>query len=76
LRDSQAILVYLARKYAADSWLPTEPAAMAETISWLVVAENDALSHEGGISLERYPAIRAWVGRIKQLPGFISIPAL
>jgi len=35
-----------------------------------------ALGHEGGVSLEPYPAIRAWIGRIKQLPGFISMPAL
>jgi glutathione S-transferase len=136
LRDSQAILVYLARKYGGEPWLPTEPAAMAETVSWLMVAENEiargpndarlhdkfgydldahlarrkaerilslmeahlksrqwlvldrptiadiacmpylALGHEGGVSLEPYPAIRAWIGRIKQLPGFISMPAL
>jgi len=136
LRDSQAILVYLARKYGGERWLPTEPAAMAETVSWLMVAENEiargpndarlhdkfgydldvhlarrkaerilslmeahlksrqwlvldrptiadiacmpylALGHEGGVSLEPYPAIRAWIGRIKQLPGFISMPAL
>ena len=29
LRDSQAILVYLARKYGGESWLPTDPASMA-----------------------------------------------
>jgi glutathione S-transferase len=136
LRDSQAILVYLARKYGGDAWLPTEPAAMAKIVNWLMVAENEiargpnearlhdkfgfkldvaaareraarildlmeahlaknewlalgrptiadiacmpyiALSHEGGISLERYPSIRAWIGRIKALPGFITMPAL
>jgi glutathione S-transferase len=136
LRDSQAILVYLARKYGGDAWLPTEPAGMAEIVAWLMVAENEiargpndarlhdkfgfkldaaaarakaarildlmeahlvrndwlalgrptiadiacmpyiALSHEGGISLEPYPSIRAWVGRIKALPGFIAMPAL
>ena len=41
LRDSQAILVYLARKYGGERWLPTEPAAMAEVVSWLMVAENE-----------------------------------
>lgn len=41
LRDSQAIRVYLARKYGGEPWLPTEPAAMAETVSWLMVAENE-----------------------------------
>jgi glutathione S-transferase len=136
LRDSQAILVYLARKYGGEQWLPLEPAPMAEVISWLMVAENEiargpndarlhdkfgyqldvdlarkksgrilgllesrltthdwlaldrptiadiacmpyvALSHEGGVSLDPYPAIRAWIGRIKQLQGFIAMPAL
>jgi len=135
LRDSQAILVYLARKHGGDAWLPTEPAAMAKIVSWLMVAENEiargpndarlhdkfgfkldaaaarekgtrilglmeahlaknkwlaldrptiadiacmpyvALSHEGGMSLEPYPSVRAWIGRIKALPGFITMPA-
>jgi glutathione S-transferase len=136
LRDSQAILVYLARKYGGDSWLPLDPTGMAETVSWLMVAENEiargpndarlhdkfgysldigqardkakriialmethlasrdwlagsrptiadiacmpyvALSHEGGVSLEPYPRVRAWIDRIKALPGFIGMPAL
>jgi glutathione S-transferase len=136
LRDSQAILVYLARKYGGEGWLPTEPASMGRVVAWLMVAENEvargpndarlhdkfgfkldasagrekakrifglmeshlakddwlaldrptiadiacmpyvALSHEGGLSLEGYPAIRAWIGRIKALPGFIGMPAL
>jgi glutathione S-transferase len=41
LRDSQAILVYLARKFGGDNWLPVDAAGMAEVISWLMVAENE-----------------------------------
>jgi glutathione S-transferase len=136
LRDSQAILVYLARKYGGESWLPTDAAGLAQVLSWLMVAENEiacgpadarlhdkfgadldidlarqkaehilrllearldkhdwlvldrptiadvacmpyvALSHEGGVSLAPYPAVRAWIDRIKALPGFITMPAL
>lgn len=136
LRDSQAILVYLARKYGGEAWLPTDAAGMAEVVSWLMVAENEiargpndarlhdkfgfkldarlarekatrilelmeahlakrkflaldrptvadiacmpyvGLAHEGGLSLQPYPAIRTWIGRIKALPGFIAMPAL
>jgi glutathione S-transferase len=136
LRDSQAILVYLARKFGGETWLPTDAAGMAEVMSWLMVAENEiargpndarlhdkfgfdldvaqarekakriiglmeshlakrdwlaldrptiadiacmpyvALSHEGGVSLQPYPRVRAWIGRIKALPGFIGMPAL
>jgi len=35
-----------------------------------------ALGHEGGVPLEPYPAVRTWIGRLKALPGFISMPAL
>lgn len=136
LRDSQAILVYLARRYGGESWLPIDPAGMTEVVSWLLVAGNEiargpndarlhdkfgypldanlarqktarildilearlknkgwlalgrptiadiacmpyvALGHEGGVTLDAYPAIRAWIDRIKALPGFIAMPGL
>lgn len=40
--DSQAILVYLARKYG-NNWLPTGPEAMAEVMQWMAVSENEML---------------------------------
>jgi glutathione S-transferase len=133
LRDSQAILVYLARNWGGEGWLPTEPAPMADVMQWLTVVESEiargpgdarlhdkfgvkldvraarekatrilglmeahlarrqwlaldrstiadvacmpyvALSHEGGISLEPYAAVKAWVERVKALPGFIPM---
>lgn len=136
LRNSQAILVYLARKYGGETWLPADPVEMARVVSWLMVAENEiargpndarlhdkfgfaldidkarekaarilgileahlskndwlaldratiadiacmpyvALGHEGGVPLDDYPAIRAWIGRIEALPGFIVMPGL
>lgn len=41
IRDSQAILVYLARRYGGESWLPLTPAAMAEVCAWLSTAANE-----------------------------------
>ncbi len=41
IRDSQAILVYLARKYGAPEWFPMEPALAAEVTAWLAVAANE-----------------------------------
>lgn len=41
LRDSQAILVYLARAYASADWFPEEPAKAAEIIAWLSTAANE-----------------------------------
>jgi glutathione S-transferase len=41
VRDSQAILVYLARKYGNGQWLPNEAAALAEVVAWLSTAANE-----------------------------------
>jgi glutathione S-transferase len=134
LRDSQAILIYVARKWGDEAWLPTDAASMAKVAEWLFAAENEiargpndarlhakfgyaldpklarekahrilslmetrlaksqwlaldrptiadiacmpyvAISHEGGVPLTPYPAVRAWVERVKALPGFIPMP--
>lgn len=136
LRDSQAILVYVARQYGGEQWLPAHPTEMAQIMQWLSTAANDiargpndarlsdkfgylldveqarnkahriigivdqhlsnrqwleldrptiadiacfpyiALSHEGGVSLDAYPNVNAWIARIKALPGFIPMPAI
>jgi len=136
LADSNAILVYLARRYAPGShWLPDEPLAAAQIQRWLSIAagelmvgpavarmialgtrQGDAapavdiarrllafmeqhlstraylateeptiadlacysyIAHapEGGIALEAYPAVRAWLGKIEALPHFFDLPA-
>ncbi|WP_348944765.1 glutathione S-transferase family protein [Chitinibacter sp. FCG-7] len=44
LRDSQAILVYLARQYGvaqADFWLPSDPVGQAQVQAWLATAANE-----------------------------------
>ncbi len=41
--DSQAILVYLARRYGEDHWFPREPVEMAQVMQWLAVSENELL---------------------------------
>jgi glutathione S-transferase len=33
------------------------------------------VAHEGGFSLERYPAIRAWLHRVAAVPGHVPIDA-
>ena len=35
LADAQAILVYLARQYGGDSWLPLETLPLAQVVRWL-----------------------------------------
>ncbi len=41
IRDSQAILVYLARRYGGEDWLPIEAEAMAKVGQWLSTAANE-----------------------------------
>ncbi|MBI3936246.1 MAG: glutathione S-transferase family protein [Betaproteobacteria bacterium] len=38
---STAVLVYIARKHGGEKWLPTEPAAVAEVMQWLELAQNE-----------------------------------
>ncbi len=41
LRDSQAILVYLAKRYGSDTWLPNDARSIALLMQWLSTAAND-----------------------------------
>jgi len=41
LRDSQAILVYLARKYGNKDWLPSDADDLALVMQWLSIACNE-----------------------------------
>jgi glutathione S-transferase len=136
LADSNAILVYLAKKYApSSSWLPEDPVAASHVQRWLSIAAGEvkfgpglarliakgvadshaadaariaailldfmdahlstraflAANHptiadlacysyvaqtpEGGISLEPFPAILAWLRRVEALPRFRAMPA-
>ena len=43
IRDSNAILVYLAEKYADDKWLPKDPLGRARVQEWLSVASSELL---------------------------------
>jgi glutathione S-transferase len=134
LRDSQAILIYLARKFGGETWLPTDPEGLARVMQWMSTAANDvargpndarlhdkfgykldveaarakahkllalfedhlatrdwlelnrptiadvacypyiSLAPEGGVTLDAYPAVRAWMSRIRQLPGYLPMP--
>ena len=135
LADSNAILVYLVRRYAPGSpWLPAGAVAEATVQRWLSIAAGEVfigpgsarLAHvfgvdvdvpraramaqrlltfmdqhlgqraflaaehetiadlacysyvahapEGGVRLEPFPAVRAWLARVEALPQFFSMP--
>ena len=50
--DSTAILIYLATRYGQGMWLPEAPLAMARTMQWLAMEQN-----EGRYGLGRARAI-------------------
>ncbi|MGA7936191.1 MAG: glutathione S-transferase [Kovacikia sp.] len=137
LADAQAILVYLARQYGGDQWLPVDPVSLAQVVRWLSTTAGElrqgpenarlyylfgatsinierahqkaeyiltqldqhlsthtwleferptiadiaafpyvALAGDGKIDLEGYPNVLAWIDRVKQLPGFISMAGI
>jgi len=41
--DSSAILLYLARRYGGERWLPLDAKAMAEVMQWLSLSQNEIL---------------------------------
>lgn len=41
LRDSQAICVYLAKRFGKGAWLPEDPAALGRVVQWLSFAANE-----------------------------------
>ncbi|MGJ7512977.1 glutathione S-transferase family protein [Pseudomonas baetica] len=47
LADSNAILVYLAKKYGNGRWLPTDPVGAAKVQRWLSVAAGQLASGPG-----------------------------
>ena len=51
LRDSQAILVYLAGRYGGASWWPAEAALQAEIVQWLSTAANEIQNGPGAARL-------------------------
>lgn len=44
LRDSQAILVYLARREGRDDWLPTDARGEGQVMQWLAFSANEMIN--------------------------------
>jgi glutathione S-transferase len=55
---------------AARDWLVRD----APTIADVALYSYTARAPEGGIALDDYPRIRAWLARIEALPGFVAMP--
>lgn len=51
VRDSQAILVYLARAYGEEDWFPNDATKAAKITEWLSVAANEIARGPGALRL-------------------------
>ena len=51
LRDSQAILVYLATQYGNENWLPRDASGLGEVMQWLSTAANEIQNGPGAARL-------------------------
>lgn len=135
LRDSNAILLYLAENYDdSGTWIPSDPVARAHVYEWLATAAGPlylgpsrariiksfgragdleeaigvahllfavmnehlasrewlvgdgptiadvacysytAVADEGGVSLDGYPNVQAWLQRVEGIRGFVPMP--
>ena len=51
LRDSQAILVYLAAQYGDENWLPRDATGLGEVMQWLSTSANEIQNGPGAARL-------------------------
>lgn len=69
-RDAAARLFVLMEQHlSAQLFL----AAAHPTIADVALYSYTAHAPEGGVSLARYPQLRAWLARIEDLPGFVGL---
>ncbi|GAB2692556.1 glutathione S-transferase [Aliiglaciecola sp. 3_MG-2023] len=67
---SERILELINNHLLNNDWL----AAGRPTIADCAVYPYVSLAHEGNITMIKYTNITAWMDRIEQLPGYISMP--
>jgi len=53
-------------------WLAGDSPTIADIACFPYVA----LAPEGGVPLDRYPALRRWIHRVKALPNFVGMPGI
>jgi glutathione S-transferase len=66
---AEALLARLDRHLAGRSFLVGDAATIAD----LALYAYTVLAPEGGVALDPYPAVAAWLGRVEALPGFVPV---
>ncbi len=70
LRELEAALTE--RRFAGRDWLVGEAPSIAD----IACFPNVALSQDGGVVLDDYPAIRLWSRRVRSLDRFVEMPGI
>lgn len=68
---AQGVLGVLNAHLAGRDWLVGDTPTIADVANYAYIAH----APEGDVSLAAYPEVRAWLGRIAALPGFVSMQA-
>ena len=68
-QTSSQLLALLEQTLSEQSWLVGDARTIADVAMYTYVAH----APEGGVSLEAYPAVRAWLERVEALPGFVGM---
>ncbi|MEP5763558.1 MAG: glutathione S-transferase [Halieaceae bacterium] len=66
---AHTVLEVLESHLADRNWLVGERPTLADVANYVYIAH----APEGGVALDNYPNIRAWLGRVEQLPGFVPM---
>ena len=71
MRDrAHQLLAVMEGELSLRPWLAGEQATLADLANYAYVAR----APEGGVSLQAYPAVRAWLARVESLPRFVPMP--
>ena len=70
-RGHQALAV-MERHLATDEWFSSTGYGIAD----IALFGYTHCADEGGIALDAYPAVRAWLARVRAQPGFVPMPPI
>ncbi len=68
---SERLLEFMEQHLANRTFLAAGHATLADLACYAYVAH----APEGGVSLEAYPAVQAWLARVEALPQFFPLPS-
>ncbi|RRW68983.1 glutathione S-transferase [Pseudomonas fluorescens] len=69
IKRSHALLQVMEDELANSAFLAGDKATVADVAAYTYVAH----APEGNVSLDEYPNVRAWLGRVEALPKFVGM---